>query len=87
MSELQSTLDKLDAVINADGTDEAVKAALQGARTSAIKSEIVRLQDALKKAKALLPQKALSPKQQALKEKREAARAAKEAAKDAAKKK
>lgn len=81
MSDLQNTLSKLDSVINAEGTDDAVKAALQAARTQAVKAEIVRLQAALKEAKGLLPQKELSDKQKALAARREAAKEAKAAAK------
>lgn len=81
---LLETLAALDSVINAEGTADTVKAALNAARVQAIKDEVERLQKALKDVKALLPTKPLSPKQQALKDKREAAKAAKEAAKKAA---
>lgn len=84
MTALTDTLASLDAVINAEGTAAAVKAALQSAKTQAIKDDIERLQKELKEVRALLPAKPLSPKQQALKEKRDAAKAAKEAAKKAA---
>lgn len=63
MSELQNTLNSLDAVINAVGTTDTVKAALQAARTQAVKDEIKRLQDALKAARALMPKKERKPRE------------------------
>lgn len=78
MTNLNETLAALDSVINAEGTAETVKAALSAARVQAIKDEVERLQKQLKEVKNLLPTKPLSPKQQALKERREAARKAKE---------
>ncbi|KAB2970346.1 hypothetical protein [Zoogloea sp.] len=84
MSTLIETLAALDSVISAEGTAETVKAALSAARVQAIKDEVERLQKQLKEVKALLPTKPLSPKQQALADKRAKAKADKEAAKKAA---
>lgn len=77
MTDLTETLAALDSVINAEGTADTVKAALNAARVQAIKDEAERLQKQLKEVRALLPTKPLSPKQAALKERREAAKKAK----------
>lgn len=62
MSQLNETLASLDAVINAEGTTDTVKQALQAARTQAVKDEIKRLLDELKAARALLVKKERKPR-------------------------
>lgn len=62
MSQLNETLASLDAVINAEGTTDTVKQALQAARTQAVKDEIKRLLDELKAARLLLVKKERKPR-------------------------